>query len=113
MAFEFSIDWEKELARLLDGYRLVVPTAVVKELSILAEKGTGMTKRKAAASVHLLERYERIETTSQKADDAVIEAAKKTHGVVITNDAELRKRLKQNSIPIVFLRGKKRLVLEE
>ncbi len=113
MVFEFSVDLEQELSRLLEGHHCVVPSAVAKELHFLAEHGTSPKKRKAVASLKLLKRYDTIKTTSLKADDAVIEAAKKTDGVVLTNDTELRKRLQHDSIPIVFLRGKKKLALEE
>jgi rRNA-processing protein FCF1 len=111
--FEFFIDWEKELSRLLDGYCIVVPTEVIKELEVLSKQTASERKRKATASLKLAERYQTIETIAGNADDAIIEAAKKTHGVVVTNDTELRKRLKRESIPVIFLRGKKKLSLEE
>jgi rRNA-processing protein FCF1 len=113
MFFDFSVDWEKELSRLLDGYCIVVPTEVIKELKILSMQTASARKRKAAASLKLAERYKTVDTIARNADDAVIEAAKKTHGVVVTNDTELRKRLNHDSIPVIFLRGKKKLALEE
>jgi uncharacterized protein len=113
MFFEFSVDWEKELSRLLDGYCIVVPIEVIKELEVLSKQTASERKRKAIASLKLAERYETVKTIAGNADDAVIEAAEKTHGVVVTNDTELRKRLKQDSIPVIFLRGKKKLSLEE
>ena len=113
MFFEFSIDWEKELFRLLDGYCIVVPTEVIKELEVLSKQTASARKLKAVASLKLAERYETVETIAGNADDAIIEAAKKTHGVVVTNDTELRKRLNHDSNPVVFLRGKKKLALEE
>lgn len=113
MFFEFSVDWEKELLRLLDGYCIVVPTEVIKELELLSKQTASERKRKAAAAWKLAERYHTVETNAENADDAVIEAAKKTHGVVVTNDTVLRKRLNHDSIPVIFLRGKKKLALEE
>jgi uncharacterized protein len=111
--FEFSVDWEKELSRLLDGYCIFVPSAVIKELEVLSLQTASSRKRIASACLKLAQRYEKVETIAGNADDAVIEAAKKTCGVVVTNDTELRKRLNQDSIPVIFLRGKKRLALEE
>jgi rRNA-processing protein FCF1 len=113
MFFEFSVDWEKELFRLLDGYCIVVPTEVIKELEVLSKQTASERKQKAVASLKLAERYETVETIAGNADDAVIEAAKKMNGVVVTNDMELRKRLNHDSIPVIFLRGKKKLALEE
>ena len=111
--FEFSVDWEKELSRLLDGYCIVVPSQVIKELKVLSQQTASERKRKAAACVKLAKRYKTVDTKAGNADDAVIEAAKQTQGVVVTNDTELRKRLKQDSIPVIYLRGKKKLALEE
>jgi rRNA-processing protein FCF1 len=113
MFFEFSVDWEKELSRLLDGYCIVVPTEVIKELELLSRQTASARKRKASAALILAKRYQTVKTIAENADDAVIEAAKKTHGVVVTNDTELRKRLNHDSIPVIFLRGKKKLALEE
>jgi rRNA-processing protein FCF1 len=113
MFFEFSVDWEKELFRLLDGFCIVVPTEVIKELEVLSKQTASERKRKAAAALKLAERYEKVDTIAGNADDAVIEAAKNMHGVVVTNDTELRKRLNHDSIPVIFLRGKKKLALEE
>ncbi|DAC73314.1 MAG TPA: hypothetical protein DSN98_00045 [Thermoplasmata archaeon] len=111
--FEFSIDWEKELFRLLDGYKIIVPSEVIKELEILSKQTASQRKQKAAAALKFAERYETIDTRAGNADDAAMEAARKTHGVVATNDTELRKRLKHESIPVIFLRGKKKLALDE
>jgi len=111
--FEFSVGWEKELSRLLDGYCIVIPTEIIKELALLSKQTASERKRKAAAALKLVRRYQTIETRAKNADDAVIEAAKKTQGVVVTNDMELRKRLNDDSIPVIFLRGKKKLALEE
>jgi len=111
--FEFSVDWEKELNRLLDGYCIVIPTEIIKELELLSKQTASERKRKAAAALKLVGRYKTVETLAMNADDAVIEAAKKTQGVVVTNDMELRKRLNDDSIPVIFLRGKKKLALEE
>jgi rRNA-processing protein FCF1 len=113
MFFEFSVDWEQELSRLLDGYCIVVPTEVIKELEVLSRQTASARKRKAAAALKLAKRYQTVKTIAENADDAVIEAAEKTQGVVVTNDTELRKRLNHDSIPVIFLRGKKKLALEE
>lgn len=111
--FEFSVDWEKELFRLLDGYKIMIPYMVINELTVLSQQTASQRKQKAAAALRFAKRYETIETVAGNADDAVIEAARKTNGMVATNDTDLRKRLKHESIPVIFLRGKKRLALEE
>ena len=113
MLFEFSIDLENELTRLLGSYKILVPKTVLKELELLSNKKSDSKKKmKAKASVKLIEKYDVIDVKSENADDSIIELAKETDGVVVTNDMELRKRLKYFSIHIIFLRAKKKLVME-
>jgi len=111
MFFEFSVDWKKDLDRLLDGYHVVVPTTGVHELEILSMHSTG--KKKVAAALKLIAKYDTIDEKADTVDESLIKIAEKTHGIVVTNDTELRKRLKNRGFPVIFLRGKKRLFLEE
>jgi len=111
MFFEFSVDWKKELDRLLDGYHLVIPTAVVQELRILATRNSG--QKKAFAALKLIAQYDTIDQKADTVDEALIRLAEKTHGYVVTNDTELRNQLKNRGFPVIFLRGKKKLILDE
>jgi rRNA-processing protein FCF1 len=110
MFFEFSVNWEKELERVLGGYHLVVPTGVVRELQFLA-RGAG--QKKAAAALKLIAKFETIDQEADTVDETLIKIAARTKGIVVTNDAELRKRLKNQGLSVIFLRGKKKLVLDE
>ncbi len=111
MFFEFSLDWENELYSVVGAYHLVVPSAVVKELQMLASRGAG--QKKAAAALKLIEKYESIDEDSLYADEAILKIARKTKGIVVTNDTALRQLLKKQGNSVVFLRGKKKLVLDE
>jgi len=112
MLFEFSIDLEDELTRLLGVYHIIVPSPIVKELEFLSKNGTGNKKMKAKASLKLIENYDIVDAVDKSGDDSVIELARKTKGIVVTNDKGLRNRLKEISISVIFLRAKKKLVLE-
>ena len=110
--FEFSVDWERELARLVDSYTIVIPVAVIQELTLLSTRGTGDTQRYAKAALIYALRYDTVETQATGADEAVVEAAKKMKGIVFTNDTELRHHLREEDIPVLLLRGRKKLALE-
>ena len=110
--FEFSVDWEKELDRLLGGYHLVIPIAVVQELQILATRAT-KGQKKAVAALKLIEKYDTIDQEADTVDETLMIIAEKTHGIVVTNDTELRKQLKNRGFPVIFLRGKKKLALDD
>ena len=112
MCFEFSIDLEKELTRLLGSYHIVVPSSIIGELEFLSKKGVGNKKIKAKASLKLVENYETVVVDEKNADDSLIILAKRMNGVVVTNDKELRKRLRDASVSVVFLRAKKKLMME-
>ena len=45
MIFEYSINLEQELLRLLGSYEVVVPSKIIKELKFLCEKGKGKQKK--------------------------------------------------------------------
>ncbi len=111
MFFEFSVDWKKDLDSLVGSYRLVVPTAVVRELEMLSTHRK--YQRKVNAALKLIATFKRIDDPAISADEALMNIAEKTNGIVMTNDTELRKRLKNNHLSIIFLRGRKKLVLEE
>ncbi len=111
MFFEFSVDWKRELDRLVGAYRLVVPAAVVRELTVLATQKKG--QKKILAALKLIENLERIEDSAGLADEAVLNIAKETQGIVVTNDSVLRHRLKAQGSFVIFLRGKKKLVVDE
>jgi len=111
MLFEFNINLEDELTRLVGNYKIVIPRPVFNELNYLSENGKGKKKINAKASLKLIERYEIVDIDEKNADDAVFSLAKKSKGFVVTNDKELRNRLKKFSINVIFLRSKKRLVM--
>jgi rRNA-processing protein FCF1 len=112
MLFEFAIDLEKELTRLLGNYRIVVPTTIVRELEFLSENRTGNKKAKAKASLKLIKKYDAIDMEGSNGDDSVLELAKKINGIVVTNDRELRNRVKEMSLSVIFLRAKKKMVMD-
>lgn len=113
MVFEFNIDLEGELDRLLGKYQILIPKNIVDELNLLSQKGRGKKKQLAKAALKLLQRYDIVDVDSNlDVDDAVILAAERYDGIVVTNDRELRKRLKDKSIPRICLRGKQQLMFE-
>jgi len=113
MIFEFSIDIEKELSRILGSYKIIVPKTIFKELKNLSEYGSEKKKNIAKPALRLVERYEIVENKSSFGDDSVIELAKKYNGIVFSNDTEIRKKAKNEKIKTIFLRGKNYLAISE
>ena len=106
MPFQFRINLEAELRRLLGDVDLAVPTPVLEELRLLATHD-----RDAKAAERLAARYRAVEGRGS-ADDALLDLAVSLHAVVVTNDQPLLDRLKREGVPRAFLRSRSHLVLE-
>ena len=112
--FEFSIDLEDELTRLIGSHVINIPEAVVHEIKIISQKGKGKQKLLAKAALPYIKKYPELSHASfENADDALLYLALDRNAVVVTNDKELRERLKEKKVPLIFLRGKQQLVLEK
>ena len=113
MIFELSIDLENELTRLLGKYHIVIPKPIVEELKFISEHGKGKKKNIAKPAIEFANRYDIVDLDNdEKGDRAILYLAKKISGIVLTNDRDLRKKLKNESLHNIFLRGKQRLFLE-
>ena len=112
MVFEFPINLEDELRRLVGRYRIIIPNSILKELKLLSNKGDGKKKTFAKASLKLIENYDVEDSEDLDGDSSVLFLAKKHQGIVVTNDKELRKRVKDEKLNVIYLRGKGKLVLD-
>jgi rRNA-processing protein FCF1 len=113
MVFEFSVNIEKELTRLLGSFEIIVPKTIFKELKNLSKHSSGKKKQIAKPALRLVERYEIVDNKSRFGDDSVIELAKKYNGIVFSNDKELRKKAKKENIKTIYLRAKNYLAISE
>lgn len=113
MIFEFSLNLESELTRLLGSFSIKIPIAVSHEIETIKKRGKGKQKKLAKPALQFIQRYPIYDHPMyNNADDALFYEAGKVNAVVVTNDLDLRNRLKEKQIPRIFLRGKHQLVLE-
>ena len=113
LPYQFGINLEKELTRLLGMCRIIVPVTVVEEMERLAEKG-GKVGRAAQLGLSIIKkRGFRLMETENRGDDGVIETALKMEAAIVTNDKELKKKAKELQLPIIYLREGEKLELEE
>jgi rRNA-processing protein FCF1 len=113
MLFEYSINLEQELTKILGRYEIVVPLRIIEELKVLSEKGKGKKKKLAKPALKLVENYKIVKDASETADDAVLSIAKKLNGIVFSNDKELKIRAKKEKIKTIFMRNKNYLMISE
>jgi len=113
---ELKIDIFEELRRLLNRnieYILITPVKV--ELEMLANKSQYKLRQQANFALKLSEKCKTVTVTvSDKCttDDAIVEIARKWKSPVFTNDSELRKRLRDISLPVIYVRQKSRIEID-
>jgi len=110
---QFKIDIFGELERVMNrNFDLVLLSAVKRELETLARKGSPKMRREAACALRLAEKCRLIEVdagSSVDVDDVIVKMAGEWKAVVFTNDEQLRKRLRDISVPVIYVRQKSRL----
>jgi len=113
---QFSVDIFAESERVLEGrVEFVVLRSVIQELERKLDVVAITQKFKFRIALDLTNRCTIIEpdkfSSSSPVDNQVLEYAVLVNGVVATNDRGLREQSLQEGVPVIFLRGKKRLEL--
>jgi len=113
---QFQIDVFEELTRLLNQrFEPILLSSTYQELQTMAEKGSPSRRKQASLALKLAEKCRVVDVEKKRDetnDDVILRVATLWKSPVATNDRELRKKLRDNGIPVIFLRGKRRLELE-
>lgn len=108
-----GIDVISELNRLLGAYEIIIPSTVLKELEEIRKKNSKTSRE--VAFVKRFPPHKIIKTKLEKGetvDDLIIRTAKKCNFIVATVDLGLKRRLRDQNVPVIYLRQKRVLVLE-
>jgi rRNA-processing protein FCF1 len=112
MQFQFHIDIEKEVNRLLNGnYQYVVPQIVIDELARLAKEGGSKEATEARMAIELAKTFEVMESPGA-GDTGILRLAEKINAIVVTNDKKLRAQLRAKDIPNIYMRSRAFLTIE-
>ncbi len=112
MPFQFKVDVEKELNRILDvRFEVCVPRSVIKELEGLKKSKESKTRRIAGLALEYAKRFKIIDV-DKKVDEALVELGKNKENIIATNDKQILKKLREIGANIVYLRQKKYLEFE-
>jgi rRNA-processing protein FCF1 len=106
MPFQFRINLDIELERLLGECEVLVPSSVLGELEKLAKEN-----RQAKAALALAKKY-RVSEVEEGGDASIVSLANELNAIVVTNDKDLIMKLKESRIPVIYLRSRTHLVLE-
>lgn len=113
---KFKIDVFEELMNLLSqhvDFVLLSPTR--EELQKLVERGSHKLRRNASLALKLAEKCRVVDVKralNESHDDVIVRVAKEWKCPVATNDRTLKKRLKNISVPVIYLRQKSRLEMD-
>ena len=110
-----KVDIFAELDRVCNfPYETCVIDKTPLELDNIEKSQKGAHKRAAKFAKALLgqKKIKVIETGEGHADDLILKVAKEKKYIVATQDMALKRKLKTENIPRIFLRQKKYLVLE-
>ena len=113
---QFKIDIFSDLSRLLNrSFELILLSPVKRELKALAKKGSPKMRKNAFYALELAEKCKYVEVdvpASTLTDDIIVKIAKEWSYPVFTNDRQLKKRLRDISVPVIYLRQKSRLEID-
>ncbi len=113
---ELKMDIFEELKRLLNrNIECILISPVKAELELLANKEAPKIRRQANFALRLAEKCKFVPVAvSDKytTDDAIVKVAKDWNSPVFTNDSQLKKRLRDISVPVIYVRQKSRLEID-
>ncbi len=110
---QFKVDIFSEIERIAEfKYEICIIDKTANELKSIMENGSGneKTAAKLALSLIRIKGIKKIKTEEGIVDDLILKIADKDT-IVATQDMELKRRLKEKDVPLIFLRQKKYLVL--
>jgi len=110
---KFRIDIFEGLEKALNQrVEAIVPSPVYDELKRISATKSIKQARQAREALKLAEKLKIIEVKARPReliDDVILRLASEWGYPVATNDAELRKKLKEKNIPVVYLRQRSHL----
>jgi hypothetical protein len=113
---QFKIDIFEELETLLNKrFEPVLLSPVRQELEKLSKDNSLQTRKNATFALKLAEKCEvvTIEGTGlDNVDDVIIKVARGGGCAVFTNDRQLRKKLRDINVPVIYVRQKSRLSID-
>ncbi len=113
---QFKIDVFAELQRLLNrNFELILLSPVKHELEMLVQKRSPKIRQNAAFALSFANKCTFVmisEKPKEQTDDAIVRVAGAWNVPVFTNDKLLKKKLRDISVPVIYVREKSRLEID-
>jgi len=113
---EFRLDIFVKARDLLNrNVEFILLSPVKRELELLATKDSPKIRRQAVYALKLAEKCKYVvvdEGEKLSTDDVIIKVANAWNSPVFTNDRQLRRKLRDISVPVIYVRQKSRLEID-
>jgi len=113
---QFHVDIFEELTKLLDqSFDPVLLLPTYQEIQRIAQKGSPKMRKLASLALKLAEKCSIVHVeplSGEGHDEVIVRVAKEWGCPVATNDRELRKKLRKENVPTIFLRQRAYLDIE-
>ena len=113
---EFKLDIFAEVEILLNrNVDFVLLSPVKRELEQLTTKDSPKIRREAAYALKFAQKCKYVavdEDEKLSTDDAIVKVARAWNSPVFTNDRQLRRKLRDISLPVIYVRQKSRLEID-
>jgi rRNA-processing protein FCF1 len=113
---QFKIDLLEELKKLLNrNFEPILLSPTRRELERIAVEGSSEIRKQAGYALKLAEKCTFLEVQQEKGiptDDLIVQVASKHKYAVFTNDRQLRNRLRDINVPVIYVRQKSRLEID-
>jgi rRNA-processing protein FCF1 len=111
----FKIDIFEDLKALLNrNFTPVLIPPVRREIEKMAKMASPKVRKEAAYALKLAEKCRLIKVDEDRGsvDDVIVKVAYEMSAAVFTNDTELRKRLRNINVPVIYVRQKSHLKID-
>jgi len=113
---QFTIDIFEELGRVLNrSFEPILLSPTITELQRVSKSKSPKLQKQATIALKLTGRCRRINVEKdprESYDDLILRVASKEKWCVATNDRILRRRLRKENVPVIYLRQKSHLIAE-
>lgn len=107
-----KIDIHAELTRILDiNFAVAILDRTMEELDAIIERGKREGQAAKLAKTILMTQHITIMATSGGHTDTLLVDKADADHIIATQDAELKRRLKQKKQPVIVIRGTKKLAM--
>ncbi|MEM2144825.1 MAG: PIN domain-containing protein [Candidatus Jordarchaeaceae archaeon] len=113
--FNLGLDVISELDRIINQkYEIIILKGTIEELERLSENPSLKVRKAAKLALELAQRYTIIDSASKNGDmdKLIVNLSKKEGYIVATNDKNLRRKLKSEGIPTIYVRQKSHLQID-